>query len=239
MLRDLEESFSLIALKTLLQGVNLKLGPLKAGNTYVCNSQENFTTGLSTMVSSPSEMVEATAVGEDYPAVELEDDPNDINPMDNEELDTNALDNRIVFVAPEDGKYRIPIAIFGTDDINDDAFINCIDVTLNVGFNTFVNNLNFLEVTNNLGRILTINWEAIRFDGSSFSGSVDVAANTRTDIDIHSVVGPNSFGNLKIGVQGTSGAAIVNLSQYQTTSSGIEQRTSRAAQTSGSGGGFR
>ena len=199
------------------------------------NFKRSFTTGFGTTITSPSGSVTATAVGEDYPTVQLNDDIDRINLLDNEELDTNPSDNRIVFLAPEDGSYRIPLAIFGTDDMNENVFINCIDTTLNVGFNTFVNNLNFLEVTNNLGRTLTINWQAVRFDGTSFSGAVDVAANTRSDIDIHSIVGPSSFGNLKIGVQGVSGAAIVNLSQYQTTSTGVEQRTSRSAENASSG----
>ncbi len=212
---------------------------LKAGHTYVCNFQRGFTTGLSETVVSPSGDITGTLVGDDYPAIQLEDDVDQINPVDNEELDTVATDNRIVFQATDSGNYNVRIAIWGTDDTTEDAFMDCIDVTQNVGFNTFVNNLNFLEVTNNLGRTLRVAWEAIKFDGTSISGAVDVAANTRSDIDIHSAVGPNSFGNLRIGVLGVEGAAILNLSQYQTTSSGVEQRTSRSTQSAGPSFGFR
>jgi len=211
-------------------GSEFRLRGLRAGNTYVCSMSEVFASGLSTSIMAPSGPISGTFAGNDYPAIQLTDDEDDLNLANNEILDTDSSDNRIAFQAPDSGDYIFTIASWATDSLTRDAFLICSDSTANVGFNTFLNDFNFLEVTNNLERELTVNWEAVNFDGTRISGSINVGAGLRADIDIHTAVGPSSFGNIKVGILGVEGSAILNMSQYQTTGSGVEQRTSRKAE---------
>ena len=103
-----------------------------------------------------------------------------------------------------------------------DAEVNCIDTTLHGGFNTSVTDFNFLELTNTSGVEITARLKgANSVTGNLFAINdviVTVPAGGRTDVDIHTLVGPGAYGPLRVKHNGAPGSLRAVLSQYNITS---------------------
>jgi hypothetical protein len=115
--------------------------------------------------------------------------------------DTNFRNNLVFFTAPngstETGKYTLTVSISsGTPSSYN---LRCIETSVTCGFNTFVNDFNFLEVTS-VGYVSGVaDVTTVDFDGvKNTTSSANFAANSRVDIDIHSLAGPSKFGTIFI-----------------------------------------
>ena len=111
------------------------------------------------------------------------------------------------------------------DDIGGDyrAELSCRETTLFGGFNTSVNDFNFLEITNTSQDSIPVS--AFFFDsldGGALAGSyadITPPANTRVDLNVHELVGPGVFGKVIVIHGGPPGSIRADMSQYRLVSS--------------------
>lgn len=117
-----------------------------------------------------------------------------------EMTDSNASNNYLYFIAPTgaaaSGKYQLTINISGAAPSY--VYATCVDTTVICQFNTYVNDANFLEVTNlgqQPGRVkLLIN--SANGSSSAAPNTITFPAGLRRDVDIHSLVGPQNYGSI-------------------------------------------
>ena len=97
--------------------------------------------------------------------------------------------------------------------------VDCQETTLYGGYNTNVNDFNFLEVLNITNTTITAAITATNSDGTVVINQQQfvVAPNTRADIDLHTPAGPNKFGLVKLIHNGPYGALQASVSQYDGT----------------------
>ena len=138
--------------------------------------------------------------------------------------DLDMRENRIAFFAEETGTYEFT---FEADMAYPNPYgLWCIDTTLTGSFNTFVNDYNYLELTNQTPNTINIKWYARSYDGSTVKDDLELPAGARVDIDLHSPVGPNKFGQVKVLSDSVYGGLVAAISQYKVTSEGPRLETS-------------
>jgi hypothetical protein len=95
----------------------------------------------------------------------------------------------------------------------------CDDTTLFGGFNTMVTDFNFLELTNTLSSLdLNVTLRLMPVKGEPFERTVLVKKGLRFDMDIHSLVGPGTYGSMQLMHDGPKGGLKAELVQYRITS---------------------
>ena len=127
--------------------------------------------------------------------------------------DSNQANNRIAFTPDASGKYELPITT--TVSQGEDVRIDCAETSLYGGYNTNINNFNFLELTNITNQTISGAWTAVNWNGSFFIGTFVIPAGNRQDISLHDVVGAGKYGSLIVTHDGPVGALVGNVSQYK------------------------
>jgi hypothetical protein len=121
---------------------------------------------------------------------------------------------RISFTAPGIDRYAVSVASAVSEGENVRA--RCIDTTKFGGFNTFANPFNFLEIRNvsnqRISGMITLRDHSgtVIVEGLSFSAK----PLQRIDVDLHSLVGANNFGLIKVSHDGAFGAVHGRVSEY-------------------------
>lgn len=116
--------------------------------------------------------------------------------------DTDLIDNVVFFTTPsganESGKYTLTIGVSNGPGSYFSA--GCRETSILCEFNTFVNDANFLEVTNMSTFPMNARMRLEAFSGQEFAptGVLTVQPAARTDYDLHSIVGANNYGFLLI-----------------------------------------
>ncbi len=97
--------------------------------------------------------------------------------------------------------------------------VRCFATTLFGGYNTNVNDFNFLELTNIGNATLNGTITATNFDGTVVinAQAFSVAAQRRVDIDLHTPAGTDKFGVVRVTHDGPLGTLQGNVSQYSGT----------------------
>ena len=129
----------------------------------------------------------------------------------------DSADNRLSFLVATSDRYQLNVAAAaGGGEV---VRVRCLDTTLYGGYNTNVNDFNFLELSNISNSTITGTTTATNFDGSVVINAqpFSVAAGRRVDVDIHTLAGADKFGILKVTHDGPSGAIQGNVSQYAGT----------------------
>jgi hypothetical protein len=127
---------------------------------------------------------------------------------------TNNESTFVVKTAPFYVDLNIP------DGTADDLTIQCEDTTLHGSFNTFASDFVFLEIINHSEtdtstqspRVVTVT--ALDTDGSTLF-TLPVGIDKRADIDIHSRVGSNKIGALRINHTAPKGAISAYVAEYK------------------------
>ena len=122
------------------------------------------------------------------------------------------------------GEYIIGIdnqstALFTGTPVTAKARIDCDETTLYGGYNTNVNDFNFLEILNITNTTLNAAITATNSDGTVVIAQqvVTVQPNRRADIDLHTPAGANKFGLLEVIHNGPKGGLQASVSQYDGT----------------------
>ncbi len=111
----------------------------------------------------------------------------------------------------------------------------CRDTTLEGGFNTFINNFNFLELTNLTTDAISGTITAVNFNGAVVINAqpFSVGAGLRFDVDIHTPAGPNRYGTVTVVHDGPTAGLSGTISQYAGTVSSFELRATIPLKTLG------
>jgi hypothetical protein len=196
--------FTILAVPGLSSAQNFS-SPFKAGSTsnrtflqnrtVRCFVDDNGSYKLSTTVRGPS----GETITARRPAVDPDLLIDDLSRSQGFG-DSDLSDNFIVFTTTEgiDGAGEYTITMEATDEGSDNPFTRCEEVSLGCSFNTFVNDFNFLEVTNNGSQPAIVSYRATDFDGNTITDAGTIAPGQRADFDIHSKVGPSKFGKIVI-----------------------------------------
>lgn len=124
-------------------------------------------------------------------------------------------------------RYYIPFAVNidgggnwsngGTGDLL--AWVECYETTLYGSFNTFVNDFNFLELTNTSSSTVTGNIRILNSDATVIvsNQSFSVEAGRRFDFDIHTLAGSQKYGTVIVTHDGNLRTLLGNVSQYKGT----------------------
>lgn len=180
---------------------------LEAGNSYCCELYATSTTsnaGLDGKFSmSGKSAIQGTLRGEAEPRITIVPGF----------TDTNAADNRACATISESGSYLLPI---GSATPMEVVNVQCKNTTLRAGFNTFGTAFNFLECTNTSSSDVNAVLNGKDFSGESkiSNQSITLKPGVRTDIDIHSLVGPEIFGMLTLTHDTTKESVKCFLSRY-------------------------
>lgn len=122
------------------------------------------------------------------------------------------------------GYLEIPVRLGNVDSHYAQQNVECIETTLFGGYNTNVTDFNFLEISNILQGTeeAAVNAYMTVTDLSGIvlvdSQNYRIQPGTRTDIDIHSIVGPAKYGTITIAHDGPPGALKAALTQYRVQS---------------------
>ena len=98
--------------------------------------------------------------------------------------------------------------------------VSCEDVTLYGGYNTSVTDFNFLEILNVDGTTdisVDIMAESAITGQSTVNTNISAPASGRIDVDIHSLVGANDFGTVKVCPLAPRTTIRAAMSQYKIT----------------------
>lgn len=153
--------------------------------------------------------------------------------------DTSIKDNRLCFTAEANGIHYLNVASgSGAGTSNNVTYslgsVECLETTLYGGYNTNLNEYNFLELENTTGSTIKaqvtvrLNDGSIAVDKALFT----VKAGSRSDIDIHTATGAEQFGSVIVTHDGPFGALKGRVSLYGTTSSGNIQLNGQIPLTS-------
>lgn len=123
-------------------------------------------------------------------------------------------DNRVIVTPTQSDRYRIEVASAATG--GETVLIRCFATTLFGGFNTNVNDFNFLELTNTSNAEIVALVTAIEFDGTVAldNTSFTVPAGQRVDVSLHDFAGMNRFGVVRVTHNGPLGSLVAAVSQY-------------------------
>jgi len=180
---------------------------LTANHSYACDAiPESATTDfdwstdvVGTTGGSP-EMITARAAGGITP--QITGDAGD------------STDNRITFTPTTSDRFQLTVAaaLGGGESVR----VRCFDTTLYGGYNTNVNDFNFLELTNISNAQLTGKIFAINFDGTTAinGASFTVESNRRLDVDLHTPAGADKYGLVYVTHNGPHGSLKATVSQY-------------------------
>ncbi|MFN8389551.1 MAG: hypothetical protein U0136_04610 [Bdellovibrionota bacterium] len=180
---------------------------LTANHSYACDaipfdaaSDFDWSTTVQGTASGSPESIVARTAGSITPVITGESN--------------GVADNRIVFTPTTSDRFVLTVqsAKSGGEDVR----IRCLDTTLYGGFNTNVNDFNFLELTNVSNAQITAKVTAINYDGTvAINGqSVVIDPTRRLDVDIHTPAGANKYGMIIVTHNGPAGALKGNVSQY-------------------------
>jgi len=105
--------------------------------------------------------------------------------------------------------------------------LDCMETTLYGGYNTNVNDFNFLEISNLTNTTITGTITAVNFDGTTVINrqAFSVSANNRADVDLHTPAGLNRFGVIRVTHNGPFGALQASVSQYSGTALSLQLST--------------
>ena len=124
-------------------------------------------------------------------------------------------DNRLTFTPTSTDRFVLTVANakVGGEQVR----VRCLATTLFGGYNTNVNDFNFLELTNIGNQTLNGTITATNFDGTVVinAQSFSVAAQRRADVDLHTPVGVDKFGVVRVTHDGPLGTLKGNVSQYK------------------------
>lgn len=132
---------------------------------------------------------------------------------------------RVCFTSNRQNDYVIKTAPFYVhlaipNESADNVKVQCDDTTLFGGFNTFASEFVFLEISNtseldNFGsaqRVVTVT--ALDTNGTEIF-SIPVAVNSRADVDIHSRVGADRIGTIRVNHTAPHGAIHASVAEYK------------------------
>lgn len=116
-------------------------------------------------------------------------------------------------------KFTLGFGIGGME-VGNRISTKCQQTTLVGGYNTNLNELNFLEVTNTESLDTITAWlvGVNRLGVTVFRRSFTVNPEGRFDVDIHSIVGSAVYGTLFLSHDGAPGALKAHLAEYKITS---------------------
>lgn len=175
--------------------------------SYSC-TVHGYQAGFDNAIVSPdSSIITATEAGKKTPHVAAIDAP---------------ADDRLILTAKQSGVHIISLSTSKAGGENVRA--QCLETTLYGGYNTNVNDFNFLELNNTTNSGIKGKITATNADGTVVINkkSFSVPAGRRVDVDLHSAVGNNKFGMLVITHNGTFGALQGYVSQYRGTVSDFQ-----------------
>ena len=116
-------------------------------------------------------------------------------------------DNRIIVTPTDSGRYAFSVAsVAGASEM---VNVRCFATTVFGGFNTFVNDFNFLELQNIGNAPITAKVTAVTFSGDTVidNQTVSIPAGRRVDVSIHDAAGSDVFGSLIVTHNGPVGNA--------------------------------
>ncbi len=127
-------------------------------------------------------------------------------------------DNRITFTPTTTDRFRLTVqsAKSGGEFVR----VRCLATTLYGGFNTNVNDFNYLELTNTSNGQISGTITAVTTDGTVVinAATFTIDPQRRFDIDIHSAAGADKYGLIRVTHNGPYDALKGVVSQYQGTS---------------------
>ena len=195
---------------------------LQAGRSYECALYSNNT---STTGSSPDVRFDIGNITDGTSNTLLISERGAASPPVNNDGASAIRDaGRVTIIPPVDAIYRLPyLTTFdgtgtwpsGTGDFT--LWAECNETTLYGGFNTFVNNFNFLELTNTSNVTVDGSIRTVDFAGNVLMNDVpfSVLPGRRTDFDIHSQVGPQKYGTVIVKHNAPRGSLLAYMSQYK------------------------
>ncbi len=126
-------------------------------------------------------------------------------------------DNRLTFTPTTTDRFILTVANakVGGELVR----VRCLATTLFGGYNTNVNDFNFLELTNIGNQTLNGTITATNFDGTVVINAqpFSVLPQRRVDVDLHTPVGVDKFGVVRVTHDGPLGTLKGNVSQYKGT----------------------
>lgn len=181
----------------------------EAGRSYACTAVPRSTTSefdFSTNIIDPSATRAARKCGHISPVVTTPSG-----------TDSSFDDNRLCFTAQESGIHTLTVetAAGGGEVVR----IECLETTLFGGYNTNVNDFNFLELENTTGATITATVTAKTNSGTVVIDAQEVVidAGERADVDIHQAAGLDVFGPITVTHDGPMGALQGRTSLYTGT----------------------
>lgn len=183
---------------------------LAASRSYVCegiatvtDSDFDWDTSVVGTTTGNTTPITATATGDVVPIVAGETG--------------GVIDNRISVTPTVTDRYRITVASARSG--GEPVRVRCFATTLFGDFNTNVNDFNFLELKNIGNKTITGTITAIDFAGNVALNAVEfsVAAQRRFDIDLHTPVGADKYGIVRVTHNAPLGTLVGTVSQYQGT----------------------
>lgn len=137
-------------------------------------------------------------------------------------------DNRLTLTPTTTDRFALTVAntAVGGETIR----VRCYATTLFGGYNTNVNDFNFLELTNIGNQTISGTITAINFDGTTVinAQAFSVPAQRRVDVDLHTPAGADKFGLVRVTTDGPFGTLLGNVSQYSGTVTSFSLQTSDA-----------
>ncbi len=188
---------------------------LQANHSYACDAipesattEFDWLTTVSGTTGGSPEMITARAAGDITPPITGDTGSND--------------DNRLTFTPTTADRFRLTVddALGASESVR----VRCLDTTLYSGFNTNVNDFNFLELTNTTNATVSGKVYAITADGTTAinGSSFSVSASRRLDVDLHTPAGANKYGLVIVTHDGPLGALTGGVSQYSGSVSNFE-----------------
>lgn len=130
---------------------------------------------------------------------------------------STSSDNRLTFTPTTTDRFRLTVqsAKSGGELVK----VQCTETTLFGDFNTNVNDFNYLELTNLSNASISGTITAITSDGTVAvnAATFTIAPDRRFDVDLHSAVGADKYGLVRVTQNGPAGALKAIVSQYQGT----------------------
>ena len=215
-LSSVNHPLSVSGLVATVQSGDRFLVDLTGARSYSCQgipsaSDSTFALGLTvSSITTPSTQVTARATGT-------------LNPPITEGTGA-AGQSRLSLTPTATGRYAFDTTAAKTG--GEPIQFACVETTLIGGFNTFINNFNFLELTNLTASTVTGTVTAIDFAGNTVinAQAFSVAANRRADIDLHTTIGPEKFGTVIVTHNAPFGGLQGYVSQYRGTAASFDLR---------------
>ena len=184
---------------------------MEENRSYACTLLEYYPDETSEIAFSPtaqstSGQLEGTLIG-------------DVTPVNTAGTPGNIKASRISFIPTASANYTLSVtsAIDMTSMSVSGGSVVCAETSLYGGFNTNVNEYNFLELANTTNAAIHIKIRALASDGTVLidNQAATIGANVRRDFDLHSLVGSSKYGTVVIMHDGPLGALKGSVSQYK------------------------